>query len=154
MPGRQLSVTAACSLLLGGTGKRTRGQKGENPLFEIKSVKYVKQSCACKQSNTWNSCTASHGQVDAWLFSGEQGFIRVITQELFRKTNAVTLTVLPSVCRGWAWHEGMDYPFGESGSAVPAVLPPSLFSTPTLPAEWELREKLGKLWLCVSPVRQ
>lgn len=42
----------------------------------------------------------------------------------------------------------MDYPSGEFGSAVPAVLPPSLFSTPTLPEGWEQNKKA--LTLCKS----
>ena len=43
---------------------------------------------------------------------------------------------------------GMEYPFGQLGSAVPAVSPPSFLCPPALWCEAGWCEKQGRLWLC------
>lgn len=121
--------------------------EGENKKAKVgKAIAWDKASAICKAK----LCTQAkqHG-IHALLPMGRWGRAGLHqAQELFGNAHAVTLNLLPAACRGWAWHDSMDYPFGEFGSAGPTVLPPSLLSTPTLLAGWEQSEKLGKLWLC------
>jgi len=48
---------------------------------------------------------------------------------------------------------GMEYPFGQVGSTVLAVSPPSFFCTPSLLAGEGCEEQKSS-WLCVSTAQQ
>jgi len=48
---------------------------------------------------------------------------------------------------------GMEYPFGQLGSAVPAVSPPDFLCTPSLLVVGWGEEQKGP-WLCLSAAQQ
>jgi len=87
-----------------------------------------------KQSKIKNSFTTFHQQADVQPSPGKQSSI--MDHVLVGKTNTITLNVLLPSFFPWVlllstMSYGMGFSFGQLGSAVPAVSPPSLLRNPS-----------------------
>ena len=88
-----------------------------------------------KQSKTRNSFTASHGQAGVQPSPGKQGSI-MCNSYLGRQVPSLQMSptsfFFPQLSMLSMMSYGLEYPFGQLGSAVPAVSPPSSLCTPSL----------------------
>lgn len=107
-----------------------------------------KGKSVCTQSKTRYSFTTSHQQASVQPFPGKRGPLNVTIywEDKYHHSECSHLLIL-SANFYWCALYGMEYLFGQWGSAVPAVSPPK-FLCPQPPHCWEnIRNGVG-LALC------